>query len=128
MQSNQNDARLAAGGAFVYEVLLWLAVAYVIWLFVRKRYSLEVVWFYTSLTFALLVFLLAGNTPGHATSSAYSTCILLLAAIRFLFLGVGWIVKRISKGKFGVFQTSRVCWIAVGVAVSLSLIVSSIHH
>jgi hypothetical protein len=42
--------------------------------------------------------------------------------LRFLFLGIGWIVKRISKQKDSVFRTSHICWAAVLVLFGVSAV------
>jgi hypothetical protein len=118
----QPDADPVTGGAFIFFLLIWTGLAYLIWLFVRKRHKFGVVWFYTNLTVAALA-LLAGNT-----SSGYSALFVMLGMLRFVFLGIGWIVKMISKQKVSIFRTSRICWAAVGITVLVLFGVSAVLH
>jgi len=41
-------------------------------------------------------------------------------------LAVGWIIKKLSKNKLGVFQVSRICWIVVPALLVLFAVV--VHH
>ena len=127
MESNQItvNASAVAGYALIFTLLLWAGVAFVIWLFARKRYRFGVVWFYTNLTVAFLSLITGSSLSPNSTYFKYSACVLLVGIIRYFSLAVGWIVKRLSSGKFGVFQISRVCWTAAGIAL---LIVLSIYH
>jgi hypothetical protein len=112
MQPGPNAISQSAveGGAFVFTVLLWTAMAFVIWLFVRKRHRFGVVWIYTNLTVGLLVLISGSSARSY---SSFASLIILIAILRFIFVAVGWIVKKLSKNKFGVFQVSRICWIVV---------------
>jgi hypothetical protein len=80
--------------------------AYIIWhIWYRDRYRFGVVWFYASL--------IGSTATGHGQPMA------LWAITRFLFLGIGRIVRKVSKERFSVFQVSRTCWIITAVIVSV---------
>src|ERR1700730_14824232 len=75
---------------------------YIIWhIWYRDRYRFGVVWFYASL--------IGSGVTGHGQPM---TC---LAIARFSFLGIGWLVRKVSKERFSVFQVSRTCWIITAI-------------
>jgi hypothetical protein len=79
---------------------------YIIWhIWYRDRYRFGVVWFYASL--------IGSTATGHGLPMT------LFGMTRFLFLGIGWIVRKISKERFSVFQVSRACWGITAVIVSI---------
>ena len=125
MQPDPNSINQSAveGGALIFTVLLWTAIAFVIWLSVRKRHQFGVVWFYTNLTVVVLTQII-GNSP--LSYSSLALIIILIAILRFIFLAVGWIIKKLSKNKLGVFQVSRICWIVVPALLVLFAVV--VHH
>ena len=108
---------------FAAEALVFIALAFVIWCFVRKDYCVGVVWLYINLPMAIYGAVMAAPSNAHADAEGdYPGFIASITILRFAFVGVGWIIKRLTKGKFSVFQISRVCWILFAIAfVSVGL-------
>ena len=75
-----SQASAVAGVALIFTILLWTFVAFIIWLFVRKKRKFGVVWFWTNFVVMIAAFV-SGVGPGNANFK-WASVFLLIALIR----------------------------------------------
>ena len=74
-----SQASAVAGGALIFTILLWTFVAFIIWLFVRKKRKFGVVWFWTNFVIMIAAFVV--TRPENANFK-WASVFLLIALIR----------------------------------------------
>jgi hypothetical protein len=74
-----SQASAVAGVALVFTILFWTFVAFIIWLFVRKKRKFGVVWFWTNFVIMIAAFVV--QPPGN-TYLQWASVFLLIALIR----------------------------------------------